>query len=369
MRGQRRDSQRSRVYKSEYQCGFYEFMQTIKSDELQQWTEQNILGRAWFRKRYGNKYPRVEVGRSKGQAFGSHTIKLGVVMRNPWVICHEVAHTLTVGDMHGSEFARTFIFLIERVVGKDEGAELERHMRENRVKIKPKSWIPKPTHKPVPYDYTKVVRKPEKIKVQATTFKDVERAARKLDAKAEITRGRNEWDLTVTAPEGYEWVTDEYSERAEISPDRARIVTYFWIRGHLTATEVFDEAIYIIKQGITNKELSWAESEKPDVEVTATAAETTPKKKEGQMSNAKVTVRGITATDDNGWSWETHIEHANQEVEVRQYKTGADRKRLYRMVEERWAEVFGDEFVVKGRNSVYGKAKRLAEKEVSRESN
>lgn len=82
-----------------------------------------------------------------------------------------------------------------------------------------------------------------------------------------------------------------------------------------------------------------------------------------------ITVKAITPTDDNGWSWETHITKEGAETEVRQYKTGSDRKGLYRMVEDRWAEVFGDEFVVKGRHSVYGKAKRLAMKELSRESN
>ena len=361
---EKRDSQRGRVYKSERQCSFYHFKQTIPTDELQEWTEANILTKSWFRKRYGNRYPKVEAGRSRGVAIGSHTIKLGVVMRNPWVICHEVAHTLNVGDSHGPAFARTFIFLIERAVGKEEAAELERNMRANRVKIKPKSWLPKPTRNPEPYDFTRV-EKHKKPKVRRTTIKHVESAARKMGARVQFERVTNalghvipgEWDLTIYAPEGYTW-NSEGTERATLSNDRRRIETYSYPESYLSSSDAFDDAILAIEWGIKPDEF--------DIEVTATVAATETPRNEGEM---KVTVRAITATDNNGWSWETHIEHPNQEVEVRQYKTGADRKGLYRMVEDRWAEVFGDEFVVKGRNSVYGKAKRLAVKEVSRESN
>ena len=359
---EKRDSQKGRVYKSEHQCSFYHFKQTIPSDELQEWTENNILSKPWFRKRYGNRYPKVELGRSRGVAYGSSLIRLGTKMRNPWVICHEVAHTLNVGDSHGPAFARTFIFLIERVVGKDEAAELERHMRANRVKIKPKSWLPKPTRNPEPYDFDKTY-KPSRYRAQLKRkmkgINDVQRAARKIGAEVEFERIKNavgevipgEWDLTVIAPAGYVWLS-EGTERATVTSDGSRLETYSYRESYLSSSEAFDDAIFAIEQGIKPKG--------SDAEVTAKAAATVAPRNEGEM---KVTVKAIKATDDNGWSWETHIHHDNQEVEVRQYKTGADRKGLYRMVADRWAEVFGDEFVVKGRNSVYGKAKRLAMKE------
>ncbi len=81
----------------------------------------------------------------------------------------------------------------------------------------------------------------------------------------------------------------------------------------------------------------------------------------------KVTVKAIKPTDENGWSWETHIERPGQEAEVRQYRTGADRKGLFLFVQDTWAPV-SEDFVVKGRHSVYGKARRMAEKELGRGS-
>jgi hypothetical protein len=312
----KRDVQKSRVYKSEWACSFYQHKQTIPSDQLQEWTENNILSKSWFRKRYGNRYPKVELGRSRGVAYGSSLIRLGLRMRNPWVICHEVAHTLNVGDHHGAAFTRTLLFLIERTIGKAEAEELERSMRANGVKINPKSWLPKPDKNPEPYDFNRIY-KYKKPKVRRTTIKNVESVARKMGARVEFKRIADrlghiipgEWDLTICAPEGYTW-NSEGTERATLSEDRRRIETYSYPESYM-----------------------------------------------------RVTIKEIKATDDNGWSWETHITN-DAGTEVRQYKTGADRKGLYRMVENRWAEVFGDEFVVKGRHSVYGKAKRLAMKEV-----
>lgn len=361
----KRDTQKSRVYKSEWASKFYEFKQTIPNDELQEWTEQNILSKSWFRKRYGNRYPKVELGRSRGAAWGSSRITLGVRMRNPWVICHEVAHTLTTQyGGHGPEFTRTFLFLIERVVGKEQAAELERNMRANRVKIKPKTWLPKPDRNPEPYDHNRVF-KYKKTKVRRTTIRDVQSVARKMGATVDFKRITDrlghvipgEWDLTIHAPEGYTWKS-EGTERASLSDDRRSIDTYSYPGSYLSSSDAFDDVILAMEQGIDPGEFA--------VEVPARAAANREPRNEGEM---KVTVKGITRTDDNGWQWETHINRPDEEAEVRVYKTGAERKGLYRMVENRWAPVFGDEFVVKGRNSVYGKAKRLAEKELSRESN
>lgn len=78
----------------------------------------------------------------------------------------------------------------------------------------------------------------------------------------------------------------------------------------------------------------------------------------------KVVIKNIKATDENGWSWETVIKREGHDDEVREYKTGPDRKGLFRFVQNTWAPVRED-FIVKGRNSVYGKAKRLAQKELN----
>lgn len=356
----KRDVQKSRVYKSEWACSFYKHKQTIPSDQLQEWTENNILSQPWFRKRYGNRYPEVKRGRSRGVAYGSALITLGARMRNPWVICHEVAHTLNVGDHHGAAFTRTMLFLIERTIGKAEAEELERSMRANGVKINPKSWLPKPDKNPEPYDFHRVYKHkgPKRIRY---TVESVRREARKHGATVEFKRvadrlGRvipGEWDLTIIAPEGYTW-NREGVERALLSEDRRRIETYSYPESYLSSSEAFADAIYAIEAGITPDEFP--------IEVPATVAAIETPRNEGEM---KVTVKAIKPTDDNGWQWETHITKEGAETEVREYKTGADRKGLYRMVENRWAPVFGEEFVVKGRNSVYGKAKRLAMKEAN----
>lgn len=266
-----RDFQRLRVYKSEWGCTFYKYEQTIENHDLQSWAEKNVLGRSWFRKRWGNQYPLIELGRSGGRAYTGFFIEsritLGVRCRNPWVMCHEIAHLIT-SDHHGPQFARTFIFLIERVVGKEQAAELEAKMRFNRVKIAPKNTLPKPIQNPRPYNFTNKA-KPRQVKAKTI-----------------------------------------------------------------------------------------------NVQVPAKVAATTTTRKEGEM---KVTVKSIKATDENGWSWETHIDRTGQEIEVRQYRTGADRKGLFRYVADTWAPI-SEDFVVKGRNSVYGKAKRMAMKELGVES-
>jgi hypothetical protein len=366
-----RDTQRKRVYKAEHDSSFYEFKQTIPSDELQEWTENNILSKPWFRKRYGNRYPRVELGRSRGAAYGTSLIRLGVRMRNPWVICHEVAHTLTTGDPgHGAEFTRTFLFLIERVVGKEQAAELERNMRANGVKIKPKSWLPKPTRNPEPYDANKTY-KPSRYRAQLKrkryTIKDVERAARKVNATVKFERATDwrgkpfpaDWSVEVKAPHGYKWQVangafmGSVGEVSEVSEDGTVLMNACYPESAFGSSERMQEIVELIEQGIDPGDFIVQAATK------AVAAQTP--KNEGEM---KVTIKAITRTDENGWQWETHITRPDQETEVRVYKTGADRKGLYRMVENRWAPVFGDEFTVKGRNSVYGKAKRLAEKEL-----
>lgn len=268
-----RDFQRKRVYKSEWQCSFYKYEQTIENDDLQSWAEKNVLSKAWFRRRWGNRYPVIQLGRSGGRAYSNSSfdrdhITLGTGCRNPWVMCHEIAHLVT-DDHHGPQFVRTMIFLIEHSVGKEQAAELEAKMRLNRVKIAKKNSLPKPNHNIRPYTLTRPAR------------------SRRIKPK------------TINTP------------------------------------------------------------------VPARVAATVATRNEGEM---KVVVKNIKATDDNGWSWETVIEREGKDSEVREYKTGHDRKGLFRFVHDTWAPV-SEDFTVKGRNSVYGKAKRLAQKELGHESN
>lgn len=152
----RRDSQKSKLYKAEH--GVFPWGQTIPDAELQVWLERKVLARAWFRRRFGNRYPDVWLSSGGGGYAQRDSIRVGRAARNPHVMLHELAHTLTWDiTSHGPEFAGVFLKLVRQVMGKEAADKLRASFKENNVKYNYKQW-PKPR-----YDLKQLPKRPRKL--------------------------------------------------------------------------------------------------------------------------------------------------------------------------------------------------------------
>lgn len=128
-----RDTQRQRVYDAEH--ALFGWGQTIPNGDLQQ-AVNDILDKRPIRSRWGTKSVEVRLGRGGGLSSQYGLIWLGVQGRNPWVICHELAHELTPSKYaaHGPEFAGVMLFLIGTVMGDKHRKDLLAAYRANKVK-------------------------------------------------------------------------------------------------------------------------------------------------------------------------------------------------------------------------------------------
>jgi hypothetical protein len=251
-----RDSQRSRVYAAENACSWAKYGQTIPNNQLQAWAEQNILSKAWFRKRFGDRYPAIELGRGGGKAytglFTAGRITLGVEFRNAWGMCHEMAHIIS-HDSHGPAFARNYLFLVEKVIGKAEADELKAKFKEHRVKMIPASKMPLPTRQ--------VSQMPARIKATPApktkrprnwNVTDVERLAKKLGATVQYeSMNRGRWfDLEVIAPEGKVWADQYDGDCVEVKREGTMLATYGFESSYFTKSERIAELITMMEEGL-----------------------------------------------------------------------------------------------------------------------
>ena len=150
-----RDSQRSKLYRAEHEA-FGEAWSKNGHFTLPQ--AEAYVKRVWRSKFVQNKFPltvinhvpRVTDGRGRRKAAGSIShIKLPRWARTKPVILHEIAHALSVADReahgpmaaHGWQFARRFIVLVQRFLGKEEARKLKTAFRKHRVRYNPKRKI------------------------------------------------------------------------------------------------------------------------------------------------------------------------------------------------------------------------------------
>lgn len=147
-----RDSQRSKLYKAETAFRKLELKSPLSDNPLKTVTDAQIyvdevLRRAWFRKRWGTRLIRVEGGRGGGKAYGSYLITLGVWARQEAVILHEIAHCVAPYRVkHGPEFAGIYILLVDRMFGKEAGQTLRKIYKEHGVRYSFKA-VPKPRYR------------------------------------------------------------------------------------------------------------------------------------------------------------------------------------------------------------------------------
>ena len=249
-----RDSQRSKVYGAEHACTWTEWQQTIPNDQLQYWLDKNILSRAWFRRRWGNRRVTVELGKGGGLAYTSR-FTVGVQARNPWVFCHEMAHILTKGAAHGPEFTRVYLFLVEKVIGKAEAMELRQKFRAKRVKVASPSVIPAPSldlSTLPPFQVTKPKAKAKRP--SAPTLAAVKAAARKIGATVDHeAHGRGHWSLEVTAPEGAAWEREGF-DVVDLDDDQRVLSTYAYPESAFGSADRYGEILWAMEQGLRLQE-------------------------------------------------------------------------------------------------------------------
>ena len=137
---QPRDTQRSRVYKAEHTIGTWK--QEIPNNQLQAFVNAALDKRA-IRSRWGARKVTVELGRNGGIGWRDR-ISLGVKARNPHIICHELAHSLTPNEFadHGPEYCGVCLFIANVVIGPEFAKKLRASFKENKVKVNRKGIPP-----------------------------------------------------------------------------------------------------------------------------------------------------------------------------------------------------------------------------------
>lgn len=119
----KRDSQRSRVYAWERRANPAIYRATWASlDEVQAfalpiWRSER--GRYGLAKSASPSIERPSWGQRAALAHDDHRITLPKWARNPWIVLHELAHRLAVGDRHGPRFVGVLIGLLCRHDGRD----------------------------------------------------------------------------------------------------------------------------------------------------------------------------------------------------------------------------------------------------------
>ena len=135
-----RDTQRSRVYKAEWTVGTWK--QEIPNNELQAFVNAALDKRA-IRSRWGARRVVVELGRNGGHG-NYRKITLGVKARNPHIICHELAHSLTPEHFapHGPEYCGVYLFIANVIIGPEFAKKLRASFKDQKVKVNRKGIPP-----------------------------------------------------------------------------------------------------------------------------------------------------------------------------------------------------------------------------------
>jgi len=219
-----RDTQKQRVYRAENETwntlhGQF-WQQTIPNHELEAYVSK-ILAKRAIRSRWGARHIRVTLKRGgKALAHGSSRISLPAGGRNPWVICHEVAHCLTPSNVagHGPEYAGIYLFVVKTVLGAQAAAALRASFKEHRVRISNiripavRAVVPQPHQ--LGLDAVKAARKPpvKKPPVPRRPGKAaVLKAATTFGIKV-VDYGGDRWngyEVEAEAPDGWWFAADE----------------------------------------------------------------------------------------------------------------------------------------------------------------
>jgi len=151
------DSQRQKLYDAEVHAEVRmetvigkEIGRLFSLEEIQKFVDK-LVASVWFRKRFGQHS--IKVKDKKGCGGASAQICSGIIRfskdsRRMMIILHEVAHIakkLGAGSHHGRFFARTFLELVEHVIGREAAKILKGAFKKGRVKYLPKRQLSEET--------------------------------------------------------------------------------------------------------------------------------------------------------------------------------------------------------------------------------
>lgn len=135
--GRRYDRQRSKLYKAENTVSGMRATPTkLASITACQQFVDRICRKRWFQQNFNISRVKVYGRKNSANACGGYgMMKLPRWARGEMVILHELAHnaTLTHWEFHGPEFAGTYIYLVEKVLGEDKARELTEAFRAGGV--------------------------------------------------------------------------------------------------------------------------------------------------------------------------------------------------------------------------------------------
>ena len=184
-----RDSQKTRLYEAERKAALslgvdWYSQPQIPNGEVQAWVDKAMDTRA-IRSRWGSVHITVTL-KSNGSAYGyseQNRISLPPWARNPWVICHELAHVLHQRSpgtrdqaSHGAEYAGVYLFLVGALIGDDARKALLAAMREKKVKRSTSAIPAVRTEVPPTRDQAERARKQARLN-ETVSLGDMKRAA------------------------------------------------------------------------------------------------------------------------------------------------------------------------------------------------
>ena len=134
-----RDNQRAKLYRAEREslrehgCTFKDLKEVNKYID-------RILRSSYWKKLHGSSHMEVRDGRGRRSAcaFDRQTIALPKWARSDVIILHELAHTVVnfnykkVAD-HGREFAKEYLGLVKRFMGREYYLILKESYKKNHV--------------------------------------------------------------------------------------------------------------------------------------------------------------------------------------------------------------------------------------------
>ncbi len=138
-----RDSQKSRVYRSEASVSVWGKEMIPDISDVQYYVNR-VVQSAWWRSRFPEvTYIDVHTSRAcRGHAYArQRRITMPPFSRHPLYILHEVAHIASDHDgeyktraSHGPEYCRVYLDLVGQFIGEDVAEELRLSMDANKVK-------------------------------------------------------------------------------------------------------------------------------------------------------------------------------------------------------------------------------------------
>lgn len=135
------DYQKQRCYDAEddWKNGLpSEYLRLVSLEESVRFCE-SILQSDWLVRNLGPQEPiTFKPGRGGSSAWGSsfdREILLPEVMREKWIIVHEMAHVLApLGEWHGKEWVKMYLFLVANIFGETEMNVLADYMYREGVR-------------------------------------------------------------------------------------------------------------------------------------------------------------------------------------------------------------------------------------------